>query len=89
MKWSNPYFCPEDVVCKTVKDPKTIERLKNEAGIYTRQLKELQGKRILLFHGLHEGMKGMHEGEPIACIILDYCGIPFEKSFRGVDLNFL
>lgn len=74
-------------ICKLVSDSTmAINRLKFEAEVYENHLKDLQGTRIPIFYGL---FTSTISGVPVACILLQDCGVPLpgEPINMPIDLR--
>lgn len=67
---------PVKAVCKMTDSPQLMERLREEARLYEKSLKELQGHVVPNFYGCYEGAIQVEERgvTPIVCIILSDCG---------------
>ncbi|EMD36817.1 hypothetical protein CERSUDRAFT_95090 [Gelatoporia subvermispora B] len=65
-----------DLACKFGYSTEKLAALRNEAGHYLGNLKELQGKHVPVFFGLYEGKGGFQETLDLACLITIYSGEP-------------
>ncbi|KAJ3534832.1 hypothetical protein NM688_g7072 [Phlebia brevispora] len=79
-------FKSRRMVCKIVsRSAKAVERLKNEAQLYTKELKILQGVHVPSFFGLYMGQV---DGCIAACILFEDGGVPLDDDVSAYPEEF-
>ncbi|OBZ74459.1 hypothetical protein A0H81_05251 [Grifola frondosa] len=76
---------PRDVVFKIVYGEKSINRMQCEAGLYQKELRDLQGEVVPRFYGLFEGETG--DGQT-GCLVLGYIGKTLEYYLYAMNNKF-
>ncbi|OBZ74442.1 hypothetical protein A0H81_05259 [Grifola frondosa] len=76
---------PRDVVFKIAYGKKAINRMRREAGVYRRELKDLQGEFVPRFYGLFEGVT---DDRRTGCLVLGYIGKTLEYYLYAMNRKF-